>query len=314
MRTRLVASGILVILTLAGSGRTPTAQESVFRAGVETVALTATVQRANGAFVPDLTAVDFRVFEDGVEQAISFFEAGTTPIDLVLLMDTSASMKSTLAAAERAATTIVASLTEKDRASIVSFGDRMRWRSKLTTDHVALEKAIASLAAAGTTPLYDALYITLKDLRAMRDPREIRRRAMVVLSDGDDTASLVSYDSAMEVARSSDIAMYTVILRNAITLPSQETRLKTAEFEMKAFARETGARSFMAVAEREDLGQVYSAIGLELSHQYLIGYVPRRAPHAGAFHRISVTIPGAHDSIVRTRSGYLEEPLHAAAK
>src|SRR5215831_971659 len=159
VRMRPIAAGIVIILTIAGSSRTEFAQAPVFRTGIETVALTATVQRTSGAFVPDLTAGDFRVVEDGVEQAISFFEAGMVPIDLMLLIDTSTSMTSNLAAAERAASTIVASLGPDDRAAVVSFGDRMRWRSKLTNDHKALDQAIGALSAGGITPLYDALYV-----------------------------------------------------------------------------------------------------------------------------------------------------------
>jgi Ca-activated chloride channel family protein len=301
---RLLAVTTLATVALI-SAHELAAQSPVFRAGVETVALTTTVQRTNGTFVEDLTARDFRVFEDGAEQAVSLFEGDAVPVDLALLLDTSASMTGELPAAEHAAITIIQSLSPQDRAAIVTFGDRMRWRTTLTNDHHALDTAIHSLTTGGRTTLYDALYVTLRELRATHDPDEIRRRAIVVLSDGDDTASLFSYDSVMEAVRSADTAIYTVILRTASGL-SPDRRLQTAEFEMKAFAQETGARWFLVGPGRENLDGVYAAIGHELAHQYTIGYTPQRRSRIGAFHRISVIVPGARDMVIRTRAGYVE--------
>jgi VWFA-related protein len=309
---RLLAFSSITAIALLSAPEL-TAQSSVFRAGIETVAITATVQRTNGAFVEDLTAGDFRVYEDGVEQAVSLAKGDSVPIDLVLLLDTSASMAGEIAAAEHAALTITQSLSTQDRAAVVTFGNRMQWRTALTNDRNALDTAIRSLTTGGRTPLYDALYVTLSQLRATRDPNEIRRRAIVVLSDGDDTASLLTYDSVMDVVRSADTAIYTVILRTAFG-SSRELRLQSAEFEMKAFAQDTGGRSFLAGPGHENLDGVYATIGRELAHQYTIGYTPQRRPRGGAFHHISVMVPGARDIVVRTRSGYVETLLGARTK
>jgi VWFA-related protein len=283
----------------AASGQEPESG-TTFRSGVDLVALAVTVQSHDGSFVRDLNATDFRVYENGVEQPISTFGAGDVPVDLVLMIDTSASMAGKLPAAQHAAGVLVNSLGPRDRAAVLSFGRRILQDSDLTGERDQVLHAIGNLRLGGATPLYDAVYVALKNLQNGRRGPELRRSALVVLTDGDDTASHVTFDAVQELAREVGVAVYTVSLRSVGD--AETDRTKVADFEMRALARDTGARSFFPAAT-DNLDRVYASIARELANQYSVGYVPAsRVRHK--FMRISVVVDH-RDATVRARSGYI---------
>jgi len=269
--------------------------------GVEVVALTVTVQNHDGSFPGNLGIDDFTVFENGVRQTISFFDAGTVPVDLALLVDSSASMNQVLPSVKHAASTLAESLTPSDRASVMTFGGVMRQSVAFTSDHAALLDAIHDMSAGGATPLFDALYVALRSFGGHRGSGEFRRRAVVVFTDGDDTASLTTYDTVLQTARESGIAVYTVMLK---TLNQVVTARSTQnDFQMRRLAAETGARALVAL-EESNIDPLYRSIANELAHQYSLGYVPAAALEKNQFARIAVSVRG-RNLTVRTRSGYV---------
>ena len=139
----------------------------------------------------DLGQRDFAVFEDGIRQELSLFTHENLPISLVLMIDTSASMEEKLATAQAAAIRFTKTLRPQDLAQVVQFNDRATTLQPFTNDLAALEAAIRKTEASGPTALHNALYIALKDLMRDKKAAELRRRAIVLLSDGEDTASLV---------------------------------------------------------------------------------------------------------------------------
>src|SRR5918999_2162142 len=144
-------------------------QGQVFRSSANLVPLSVTVTDPNRLFVKGLTAADFSVFEDGVQQQLQFFEATEVPLDLILLIDTSSSMSDKMDVVHEAAIGFIKTLKTGDRGAIVSFADGVDILQKLTTDRVALEHAIRRTAARGATSLHNALYISLKQFgRAAR--------------------------------------------------------------------------------------------------------------------------------------------------
>jgi VWFA-related protein len=163
-------------------------------------------------------------------------------------------------------------------------------------------------AARGGTSLYNGLYLTIKDLvKQRRSNGEVRRQAIAVLSDGDDTASLVGFDDVMDLAKQSGISIYTITLKSALT--SREGSggrryFSQAEFAMKSLAQETGARWFFPTAIAE-LADVYGVIADELANQYAIGYSSKNGRRDGAFRRVIVRVAERPDARTRTRSGYL---------
>jgi Ca-activated chloride channel family protein len=280
-------------------------QGPAFRAGVDLVSLNVTVtDPTSGKYVTDLSAEDFSVFEDGVKQEVTFFNRTNLPISLVLLLDTSASMDTKLPKAQEAAIGFVRRLRTQDQAEVIDFDTRVTVLQNFTNNAQQLEQAIRRTSAGGATSLYNAVYIALKDLKKVvaKNAEDIRRGAIIILSDGEDTSSLLSFEEVLDLAKRSETAIYAIGLR-ADDGPSTGTRgFREAEFVMRQFAQETGARSFFP-NHIADLAGVYEQIAEELSSQYTIGYTSRNPRKDGAWRRLQVRV-GRPNATTRTKLGY----------
>ena len=276
------------------------AQQGRFRAGIELVSLNVTVM--DGAkYVTGLEQNDFDVFEDGVKQNLSFFSHVQQPIALAILLDTSNSMEDKLATAQEAASGFVRRMKKDDAMEVIEFNSQVRIPQPFTNDMNALERAIRQTTVNGSTSLYNALYVSLKELKNERakSSEEIRRQAIVVLSDGDDTSSVIEYEDVLELAKRSETAIY------AIGLRQQETgrpKFKEAEFVLRQLSQETGGRVFFPTTIAE-LPKIYEQISEELASQYNMAYSSKNPMRNGAWRRIDVRVnrPGL---AARSRRGY----------
>ena len=274
----------------------------IFRAGVELVSLNVTVTDAQGRYITDLGQADFSVFEDGAKQELSFFNRTNLPIALSLLIDSSASMEQRMEHAQEAAIGFARRIRAQDLAQVVDFDSRVEIKLGFTNKIEELESAIRTTSAGGSTALHNAVYISLKELAKVKakNPDEIRRQAIVVLSDGEDTSSLVSFEEVLELAKRSETAIYTIGLQ-----PRETTALRgfrEAEFVLRQLAQETGGRAFFA-QKIEDLKDVYAKIADELSSQYSMGYASKNAKRDGAFRRLVVQVDRPNTT-ARTKRGY----------
>jgi Ca-activated chloride channel family protein len=272
-----------------------------FRTGVELVSLNVTVTDTTGRFVSDLEQSDFAVFEDGSKQDITFFTRRIQPVALSLLLDSSASMVDKLGTLQVAASNFVQRLKPADLAQVIDFDSRVEIRQTFTADQADLQTAINRLSTGGSTSLHNAIYIALKELKKIKATSEedVRRQAIVVFSDGEDTSSLVSFDEVLDLAKRSETAVFTIALRGP---ENQRKGFREAEFVMRQLADETGGRAFFP--ERiEDLNGVYSQISDELSSQYTVGYSPRNPRRDGAWRRVVVQV-ARPNTLPRTKRGY----------
>jgi len=273
----------------------------VFRGGVELVSLNVTVTDGS-KYVTDLNQEDFEVYEDGALQTITLFNREQQPIALAVLLDTSASMDERLATAQEEAVGFAKRLKPKDAMEVIDFNSQPHILQTFTSDQGALEKAIRSTTANGSTALYNAVYISLKELKKVKaaSADEIRRQAIVLLSDGDDTSSLVGYDEVLDLAKRSETAIYAIGLRSERIGGRQE--FKEAEFVLRQLSTETGGRVFFPTTVNE-LPRIYEQISEELASQYTIAYASKNPLRNGAWRRIIVRTkrPGA---VPRTRQGY----------
>ena len=284
--------------------------DATFRAAVDLVALNVVVTDGKQNFVSGLGADNFAVFEDGVRQDVSFFAAGNVPLDLAILLDTSASMTDKLATAQQAAIGFASTVRENDRLLVVDIKDMTKVISPLDGDVEAAKKAILATSPRGGTGLYNGLYLTLKELtKARRTAGDVRRQALVVLSDGDDTSSLVAFDDVMQLAKESGISIYTITLKSkwatrTTTVSTNQRYFKQADYSMKALAQETGGRSFFPL-EITELADVYTLIADELASQYALGYTSKNPRRDGAYRRVLVRVTDHPGVQTRARSGYL---------
>jgi Ca-activated chloride channel family protein len=289
-------------LAIAGLGGLLAAQQPPkLRSGVELVSLNVSVT-AEGKYITDLEQEEFEVFEDGAQQSVTFFSRKQQPIALAILLDTSNSMEGRLRTAQEAAVGFARRLTPEDVAEVIKFSSQVEILQEFTNDAAALEQAIRGTNAEGSTALYNALYVSLTELKKIkaRTEDEIRRQAIVVLSDGDDTSSLMPYEEVLDLAKRSETALYTIGLRQEY--PGGRASFKEAEFVLKQLAQETGGRSFFPTNVNE-LPKIYEQISQELSTLYSVAYSSKNPLRNGAWRRIVVRIarPG---HIARTRQGY----------
>jgi len=301
--------------TLTASSTPAVPSAPLFRGGIDLVALSVVVTDTQERFVNGLTAADFAVFEDGVQQEVSFFAASAVPLDLALLLDTSASMVDKMETMQHAALGFLRTLRSGDRAAIVDIKDNVQIAYPLGEDIEAANQAVRKTTARGGTALYNGLYLGIKEMVKQRKMNgDVRRQAIAVFSDGEDTASLVAYDDVMELAKQSGITIYTITLKSPAVVRQSANAgrryFSQSEFAMKSLAQETGARAFFPTQIRE-LGAVYGAIAEELASQYAIGYASKNPRRDGAFRRVIVRVAERPGARARTRSGYLAARLIA---
>ena len=280
-----------------------------FHSGSSLVALNVTVQDRGANFVRDLQPADFVVYEDGVKQNVEFFESSRVPVDLIVLIDTSTSMRDKLEIVHEAAAGFMKTLRPEDRGAVVTFANSVTVAQPLTGDQALLQQAIRNTHAFGNTCLNNAVYIALKQFgQTARPDGQVRRQAIVVLSDGADTTSLVSFDEVVDLARRMGVSIYTVSLQTKLQGPRSaiviNRKLDTdADYAMKTLAKETGAQSFFPMPG--DLKHVYASIATELASQYSIGYVPVNNAPDGRFRRVNVQVVTRPQLFSRTRLGYI---------
>ncbi len=299
MRRRLT----IVVLALAVVGGAAAAQQDrpAFRVGVDIVSLNVTVTDGTSRYVTDLDQPEFHVFDDGIKQEVTFFSRREQPIALSLLLDSSASMEDKLPTLQSAASSFVRRLKANDISQVIDFDSRVEVRQGFTGNHDELIGAIGQTASGGSTSLHNAIYIALKELGKIRavSEEDVRRQALIVFSDGEDTSSLVSFEEVLELAKRSETSIYTIALRGSDT---QTKGFREAEYVMKTLAQATGGRSFFP-SKVDDLDGVYAQIADELASQYTIGYTSKNARRDGAWRRIIVQVTRPNVT-PRAKTGY----------
>jgi Ca-activated chloride channel homolog len=297
------AAAVLAATVARAQAPPPRPRAPVFGTGIEVINLNVSVTDARGRYVTDLTKNDFAVFEDGVRQELSIFNHEDIPISLVLMIDTSASMDEKLPTARAAAIRFVGTLRPQDNAQIMQFNDRTTILQDFVADHAALEGAISRTEAAGPTALHNALYVALKELEKQKTQGELRRRAIVLLSDGEDTASLVSDDQVLDLARKTEINIYAISLRPRRVPDRNQVKFSQAAHLLTALTQDTGGQVHFPNSLSE-LDAVYDRIAEELRTQYSLGYVSNNPRRDGKWRRIVVRIPTREDLQVRHKLGY----------
>ncbi len=278
-------------------------QPPTFGAGIEIINLSLSVTDARNNFVTDLAEKDFAVYEDGIRQELSLFTHENLPISLVLMIDTSASMEEKLATAQAAAIRFTKTLRPQDLAQVVQFNDRSTTLQTFTSDQAALEAAIRRTEASGPTALHNSLYVAIKDLMRDKKAAELRRRAIILLSDGEDTASLVTDDQVLELARKSEINIYAISLRSNRPQDRSRQAFSQAEYLINALTRDTGGRAYFPTSLGE-LDSVYDRIAEELRTLYSVGYVSSNGRRDGKWRRIVVRVADREGLTVRHKLGY----------
>jgi VWFA-related protein len=263
-----------------------------------------TVTDKKGRFITDLAKNDFQVLENKRQQSIMEFTAESDlPLRLAILVDTSNSIRDRFRFIQEAAVEFINSVIRprQDRALVVSFDTSTELVSDLNDDPEKLAALIRNLRPGGGTSLYDAIFYSCRDKLAAEQPRHKFRRAMIILSDGDDNQSQFTRDQALEMAQKADVVIYTI--------STNITRIETdGDKVLKYLSSETGGQAFFPF-KVEDLSQSFENIANELRHQYNIYYRPEPMKTDGKYQAIAVQVKGRKDVVVRARKGYYAPKL-----
>jgi len=257
----------------------------VYVEDVNRVILWATVTDKQDNLITGLTKDDFKVYENGVEQEILEFFPEDRQITLAILLDTSGSMREQMKEVHQAAGAFVETLRPEDQALVIDFDDKVFLIQDLTSDQEDLREAITTTQALGATAIYDALHAAFRKIKDIKG-----RRAIVLLSDGDDTASQFGYQRVLEEAKAHNVIIY------GIGLGGGDKRV------LKEFPEVTGGRAFF-VEKASELAGVYEQIALELRRQYFLTYSTTNENWDGRWVEVSVEAPDTKYK-VRARRGY----------
>jgi VWFA-related protein len=289
---------LLLAQTPAVDPGQPQDSDTPFTLDVTRVNLLFTVTDKKGRFMTDLKKNDFEITENKRKQNILEFTAETDlPLRLAILVDTSNSIRTRFRFLQDAAVDFIntAMRTGQDKALIMHFDSVAQLAVDLTGDKTALATAVRRMQAGGGTALYDSIYRASEQL-TKDEPHDKYRRAIIILSDGEDTLSEFSREQALEMAQKADVVIYTVstnITHNAAT----------GDKVLRYMAEQTGGLAYFPFKE-EDLGQSFVNITNELRHQYNVLYRPEPLIRDGKYHAINVKVTAVGDMIVRARQGY----------
>ena len=265
----------------------PRFDDQTYRVSVDLVNIFCSVWDKNtNSFVTNLTREDFTVMEDEQKQEIRNFSRETNlPLTLALLIDTSQSVSPKLKFEQDAATNFFHSiLRERDRAMLVEFDSGVTLVQDFTSDPNKMSTKIKSLRAAGGTALYDAIYLSCDEKLI----REVGRKALVILSDGEDQSSKFTLEQAMEMALKAEATIFAISVNRGGFFGVGPT--KNGDRIMKQFAEETGGRAFFPF-KVEELEDAFRQINQELRSQYNIGYLSTNTQRDGSYRKIEIKVP-----------------------
>jgi Ca-activated chloride channel family protein len=285
--------------TVVQKGSLPQADPGRIVLDVTRVNMLFTVTDKKGRFITDLKQDDFQVVEAKKPQVIQQFTAESDlPLRLALLIDTSNSIRDRFKFEQQAAIQFINSVVRprQDKLMIVSFDSAAELVSDLLDDPEKLAKAIRDLRPGGGTAFYDALFYACRDKLSLDQPRDKFRRAVIVLSDGDDNQSRVTRDQALEMAQKADAVIYAI--------STNITRIDTdGDKVLRYLTSETGGQAFFPF-KVEDLSQSFENIANELRHQYNIFYRPEPLFTDGLYHNVTLRVKSRKDLVIRARKGY----------
>lgn len=298
----LAATLLLASLGLSGAAQAQTSPVAAFKSSVDLVRVAAVVRDRKGRFVPGLGARDLEILDAGQPQSITDFRHDLAGVSVALLLDISGSMEGHLPDAREAATHLLSGLdADRDEAAVFAFDTALDEIAPFTSGVKTLPDSMLGLTAFGQTSLHDAI----AQVARRAGERDGRRRAVIVLTDGMDTASRLTPAEVSAIAADIDVPIYVVGIVLGIDNPSADvTTVSVARLALEGpladLAAWTGGHAFVA-STPADRSAVARQIVDELRHQYLIAFPSSGTP---GWHPLVVR---ARDKtlIVRARGGYI---------
>jgi VWFA-related protein len=288
-----VAAFLLILISALHAASEP--RQLTIKVGVDLVNILFTVTDGRGRLVSGLSKADFAVEEDGRKQEILHFsKENELPLTLALVIDTSPSIQPVFNAEKRTAILFLRSiLRPMDLATVIGFDRSVTLMEDFTQNSARLAAAIRDLEIGGGTSLFDAVYLAAKD----RLSAEAGRKAIILISDGDDTTSKLKQTDALTAAHQSDAVIYSIYIT-----PPRGSRQRRGLGTLRKLSEETGG-GFYSLNSETDFNSIFDQIGRELRSQYSLGYKSTNTAHDGKYRRIRI-LPRDRSLMIRARQGY----------
>ncbi len=285
---------ITLMLTIRGSSAAAD-QKPLFSVGVDTVFVRVSVTDPLDRNVLGLTRENFKVYEEKVEQDITQFVQQPAPISVGIIFDVSGSMKSNnnINSARSAIVRFLQSANPSDEFFLETFNQMPTLVTGFTNETSAIQGEISLKTPGGQTAVYDAIYMGLQQMKAAKNDK----KAVILISDGEDNSSRYTSSEVREFARESDVQIYAI---------GEQGQLGYGRDEIQNIVSMSGGRAFFPNSFNE-LDYYIDLIHSELRNEYVLGYVPTNKAHDGKWRRIRVKLdppPGLPKLIVRAREGY----------
>lgn len=302
IRNKQLPSAILFALMLVVTAHAQQDPLETIRIDTNLVVLRITVNDKQGRATQNLKQSAFKVYEDGVEQEVSFFSSEESPVSWGLVLDRSGSMMGMMSDVYEAALHVIDEGTSRDEAFIVTFNKRFELISDFTSDRHRLENSVLGLRADGETALFDAVDFALDRLKHAK----YRKKVLVVITDGEDNASRLKFRELIERAEEEEAVIYSVGMFGSMGgLSSLMGGDRDASSELKKLAEVTGGSAHFP-SDVDQCRDVMKQIAREVSQQYSLGYYPLNKTRDGKWRRIQVKVieNSGRKYVARTRSGY----------
>jgi len=286
---RTARMAMLLLALAASAAAQPSTPMVTFRAEARLVEVYATVLDRSGRYVDEVPAEQFRVLDNGAPQPLVSFENSSTQLSCAILLDTTASMTAALPRVKNATYRLVDDLREHDWAAAYTFDNGLDLLQDFTQDKSAVKRALARTRAEGGTALFDAISRVSTDLAGRRG-----KKVVVVFTDGDDNASLLTGRKAADAAKKLGVPVY-------VAAEGEALRSERLMAGLKELARLTGGKTY-AVKKLNEVSDIFQDISEELRHTYLLTY---KAPEGrnGDWRQIQVSLASSNYN-VRAKEGY----------
>jgi Ca-activated chloride channel family protein len=277
---------------------------TIFRSDTRIVVLHVTVVDKSGHLVTNLDRDAFKVLENGAPQQIRQFKREDVPVSLGLVVDNSGSMRDKRAKVEAACLALVKDSNPHDEVFVVNFNEEAFLDNPkgkdFTNDIKEMEEALTRIDSRGGTAMRDAIRMSIDHLKekAHKD-----KKVLVVVTDGNDNASLVSLENLVKASQQSEVLIYAVGL-----LTEEERReAKRAKRALDALAEATGGNSYYP-KDTSEVDKIAHQVARDVRNQYTIVYSPANQALDGSYRQIKVVANAPNKPSVRTRSGYYATP------
>jgi Ca-activated chloride channel family protein len=292
---------VLITLLISGSGAAAQSVERrqpPMKIDVDLVIVNAAVMDHDGRPLAGLDKTHFRIWEDKVQQDIRYFSTEEIPASVALIFDISGSMAPRIAVARNAVAKFFDAGSPEDEYALIQFANRPDVVQDFTSDTAELRNRIALVGGRGATALYDAVYLGIEQLRHAHNPR----KAVLLITDGEDNRSRYTFDDVKRLAMESDIQLFAIGL-TGFTPPTMAKGHKTGNEVLQELVDLTGGEAFFT-SDTSRLGDICARISARLKAEYVIGYASTNTANDGKWRKLHVKLDRVSHANVRARSGY----------